>query len=277
MAADRSLREGMDAFNQQRADDAERMARSVLEQQPQHADALHLLGAALLAQRKSRDAVAPLERAARNRNDPVVETHYALALYGVGRNTEAIDWLRRAITREPPYAAAFYELGTLLCSLRRYDEAEAVLKRGIEAAPGVAELSVELGGVYICRADPANAKLAFARALAMAPGHVRALHGFGTALLFEGEFARAADRFRQVLAFNPGHVRARLDLAHCMLELSRYQEAVDALRTLVRTAPQLYGKALRLLVSSGRGRFWIRPSVAASVLEFSGSAAATPS
>jgi len=252
------------------------MARDALEHQPEDAEALHLLGAALLAQRRARDAIAPLEQAARNRNDPVVETHYALALYDVGRAAEAIDWLRRATTREPPYAAAFYELGTLLSSLHRYDEAEAVLKRGIEAAPAVAELSVELGGVYASRADPANAKLAFARALAMAPGHVRALHGFGTALLFEGEFARAAERFRQVLALNPGHVRARFDLAHCMLELSQHQEAVDTLRALVRATPQLYGKALRLLVSSGRGRFWLRPSVAASVLELHGSTAPTP-
>jgi cytochrome c-type biogenesis protein CcmH/NrfG len=112
---------------------------------------------------------------------------------------------------------------------------------------------VELGGVHICRADPANAKVAFARALAHAPGHVRALHGFGTALLFEGEFERAAERFRQVLARDPQHARARLDLAHCLLELGRFDEAVDGLRALVRGAPQHYGRALRMLASSGRG------------------------
>ena len=265
-ADDSVLRQGMAAL-ERRSDEAERIARDLLSRRPQHAGALLLLGLSLLAQHRARDAVAPLEQAARDSADPMVETHYAASLRHVGRTAEAIEWLERATSRQPPFAIAFRELGVLLCSMRRYEEAEAVLKRGLEAAPTVAELSVELGGVYICRADPANAKVAFARALAHAPGHVRALHGFGTALLFEGEFDRAAERFRQVLARNPYHVRARLDLAHCLLEQRLHDEAVATLRGLVRAAPQHYGKALKLLASSGRGRFWLRPSAAAAVLQ----------
>ena len=252
---------------ERRADEAERIARDLLSRRPRHAGALLLLGMSLLAQLRARDAVAPLEEAARDSADPVVETQYARALHHVGRKDEAIEWLQRATTRQPLFAAAFHELGVLLCSMRRYEEAETVLKRGLESAPTVAELSVELGGVYICRADPANAKIAFARALAHAPGHLRALHGFGTALLFEGEFDRAAERFRQVLARNPNHVRAKLDLALCLLEREQSDEAVATLRSLVHAAPQYYGKALKLLASSGRGRFWLRPSVAAAVLQ----------
>ena len=265
-ADDSVLRQGMAAL-ERRSDEAERIARDLLGRRPQHAGALLLLGLSLLAQHRARDAVAPLEQVARDSTDPMVETQYALALRHVGRTTEAIEWLERATMRQPPFAAAFRDLGVLLCSMRRYEEAEAALKRGLEAAPTVAELSVELGGVYICRADPANAKVAFARALAHAPGHVRALHGFGTALLLEGEYDRAAERFRQVLARNPYHVRARLDLAHSLLERGQHDEAVAMLRGLVRAAPQHYGKALKLLVSSGRGRFWLRPSVAAGMLQ----------
>ncbi len=250
----------------------------MLRRQPRHANvhlgALHLLGLALLIQKRAREAVEPLEEAARDASDPLIETHYALALRDVGRTAEAIDWLKRATSRTPTFAPAFHELGLIYCGLRRYDEAEATLKQGIELAPTVAELSVELGGVYICRADPANAKVAFARALALAPGqassHVRALHGFGTAFLFEGEFERAADRFRQVLARNPQHVRARLDLAHCLLELGKFDDAVAELRTVVRSSPRHYGKALKMLASSRRGRLWLRPSMAASFLQVVG-------
>jgi tetratricopeptide (TPR) repeat protein len=148
-SADRALRVGMAALNQQRVADAERIARDVLDRQPQHPAALHLLGLVLLAQKRPRDAVAPLEQAALISADAVVETHYALALRDLGRKTEAVDWLRRATIRDPPFPAALHELGILLCSLRRYIEAEAVLKRGLEVAPELAELSVELGGVYI--------------------------------------------------------------------------------------------------------------------------------
>ena len=267
-AADESaLRYASAAIDQRRPDEAERVARDVLSRQPQHSGAQHLLGLALLVQKRAREALAPLGEAARETVDPLLETHYALALRDVGRTTEAIDWLKRAMTRTPVFAPAFHELGLILCGRRRYDEAEAALKQGIELAPTVAELSVELGGVYICRAEPANAKAAFTRALVHAPGHVRALHGFGTAFLFEGEFERAADRFRQVLALNPGHVRARLDLAHCLLELGRFEDGVTELRTVVRSSPQHYGKALKMLASSRRGRLWLRPSMAASFLQ----------
>jgi tetratricopeptide (TPR) repeat protein len=271
-ADDSVLRYGWAAIDAQRFEEAEHVAREVLSHQPQHVGALHLLGLALVAQRRERDAVAPLGEAARETCDPLIEMHYALALRDVGRKDEAIEWLRRAISRRPVFAPAFHELGLIFCSQRRYDEAEAVFKEGIALAPAVAELSVELGGIHICRADPANAKIAFARALALAPGHVRALHGFGTAYLFEGAFELAADQFRHVLARSPDHLRARLDLAHCLLELGRFEAGVAELRRVVRAAPQHYGKALKILASSRHGRLWLRPSAAASFLQLFGSA-----
>src|SRR5262245_16695561 len=265
-SVDSALRYGWAAIDARRPAEAERAARAVLSLHRQHAGALHLLGLALLIQKRPRDAVEPLAAAARDTTDPLRETHYALALRDVGRKDDAIAWLERAISRRPVFAPAFHELGLIFCGLRRYDEAETVLEQGIALAPSVAELSVELGGVHILRADPANAKIAFARALALAPGHVRALHGFGTAFLFEGEFERAADQFRQVLALHPDHLRARLDLAHCQLELGQLEAGVTELRTIVRAAPQHYAKALKMLTSSRRGRLWLRPSAAASFL-----------
>jgi cytochrome c-type biogenesis protein CcmH/NrfG len=264
---DQTLHFGWVAFNQRRLGDAERLARDLLRRHPQHVGAQHLLGVALLLQKRPREAVGPLALAAGDTVNPVIETHYALALRDVGRKDEAIDWLRRAISRKPVFAAAFHELGLIFCGMRRYDDAEVVLKQGIELAPGEAELSVELGGVYICRAEPTNAKAAFARALALVPDHVRALHGCGTALLFEGEFERAAEQFRQVLARTPEHLRARLDLAHCLLELGCFEAGVAELRVIVRIAPQHYGAVLKILSSSRRGRLWLRPSMAASFLQ----------
>jgi tetratricopeptide (TPR) repeat protein len=270
---DNILRAGMAAIEQQRLDEAERIARDVLVRRPQHPPALQLLGVALLAQKRAREAVAPLSEAARDTTDPIIETQLAAALRKTGRTAEALTWLERATSRQPAFVPAFHELGIVLCSMRRFADAQAALERGLAIKPTAAELSVELGGVFINRADPDNAKIAFARALAQVPGHPRALHGFGTALLFEGEFERAAERFRQVLARNPGHVRARLDLGHCLLELGRWDEAVACLRAMMAATPRLYGKALQVLVSAGRGRFWLRPSAAAEFLKL-GSATA---
>jgi tetratricopeptide (TPR) repeat protein len=154
----------------------------------------------------------------------------------------------------------------LLCSMRRFDEAEAVLKRGLEAEPSSLELSLDLGRFYLIRADAKNAKVAFARALANAPRDPRAVYGSAVALLYSGELERAIERFRQVLAIQPGDLGAQLDLAQCLLQLGRSEDAIEALRAMVRAAPQHYGKAVKVLVSASRGRFWIRRSAAAKFL-----------
>jgi Flp pilus assembly protein TadD len=154
----------------------------------------------------------------------------------------------------------------LLCSMRRFDEAEAALKRGWEAEPTSVDMSLDLGRFYIMRADAKNAKIAFARILANAPREPRALHGLGAALLYEGEIERAVERFRQVLAIQPGNLNAQLDLAHCLLQLGRSDDAIASLRAMVRSAPQHYGQAVKALVSAGRGRFWLRRSAAAQFL-----------
>jgi tetratricopeptide (TPR) repeat protein len=190
----------------------------------------------------------------------------AAALQESGRLAEALVCLERAVAIEPAPLPAFQRLAVLLCTMRRFDEAEAVIARGLESAPTDPELSITLGGIHLHRADHANAKLAFARALANAPRHARALHGFGTALLYEGNFEQAAQRFRRVLADHPTHARAGLDLAHCLLELGRCDEAIACLRSVIRHSPHEYGRALRTLVTAGRGRFWIRPSQAAAIL-----------
>jgi tetratricopeptide (TPR) repeat protein len=246
--------------------EAERIARDVVAKNPRQLEALQLLGALLMAQRRPREAVAPLEEAARHNANPELETQLAIALREIGRTGEAVTWLNRAIERQPAYARAFQELGNLLRAKRRYVEAETVLKRGLQVAPTVPELSLALGGVYLDRADSPGAKIAFARALAIMPGNADALVGFGVALQYEGDFTRAAERFRRVLAHEPAHHRARMNLGYCLIELGQLDEGIACLRAAVQAAPHNYGSALKMLISAGRGRFWFKRSAAAECL-----------
>jgi Flp pilus assembly protein TadD len=254
------------AIDQGRPDDAERLARSVLARIPQHPAALHLLGCALLVQGHPRQAVTPLERAARASQDPSIETQLAIALRQSGRTDDALARLQRATKRRPAYPAAFHELGFLLFSLHRIDEAIAVIGQGLELAPRMPELSVLLGGIHHARRDLAKAKAAYAHALAVAPGHAGAHYGMGVVLFDDGEFLLAAEHLERSLAGNPGHAQADLKLAACLLELGRSDDALGRLRAVTRSEPRLYGVALKVISSSSRGRFWLRPSSAAKSL-----------
>jgi tetratricopeptide (TPR) repeat protein len=266
-AADQdALRQGMAAIQRGQAPEAERIARNVLARRAQHPGALHLLGIALLSQQRAQDALAPLQEAAAAGADSAIETHLAAALRHTGQQAAALAVLERATARQPPFAPAYLELGLLLRKQRRFAEAQAVLKRGLDVAPSMPELSMLLGGVFLDRADHANAKVAFARALANAPGHPEALLGFGIALLYEGDFARAAERFRQIVAREPGHVRGRLNLGYCLIELGQWEEGIGWLRAAVKLDPKSGPNAMRMLIASGRGRFWLKRSAAIEFL-----------
>jgi predicted Zn-dependent protease len=265
-AIEAALRQAAIALQDRRHDEAQRIAQEVLAKHPKHGGALQVLGMTLLAQDRAREAVEPLEAAARARPGPLVETYLGVALRRTGRTAEAVAVLQRATERDQVPVHALYELGTLLYEQRRIGEAEAVLRRGMEAAPGAGEFSVALGTIFLDRGDLDSAESAFARVLASAPGQAAALHGLCSVLMARRQFARAAERFRQAIARDPSDARAQLMLASCLFELGKPDEAIARLRALVSAAPHLLGTALKACAECGRGRLWLRPSAAAAVL-----------
>jgi tetratricopeptide (TPR) repeat protein len=171
-------------------------------------------------QGRSRDALAPLETAAREFRDPETDTLLAIALRQAGRHEDALSRLKRATKRRPPNARAFHELCYLLFSLERYDEAVETLQHGLDIAPMMPELSVQLGYVFLQRKSFADAKLAFARALDISPVAADALYGLAKARQGIGENAPAAGYFRRYLVSRPDYVGVCLDLGHCFWRLA---------------------------------------------------------
>jgi tetratricopeptide (TPR) repeat protein len=254
------------ALNNQRPRDAEHIANEVLRADPGQARALHILGCALLAQGRAADAIAPLESAARGKHDPEIDTTLALALRHAGRLDDALSRLRRTTKRNPRFAPALRDLGSLLFAMERYDEAIATFERGRDVAPMMPELSIQLGYVFLHRRDCADAKAAFARALGISPDSPEALFGIAKAHQEVGENEAAAGYFRRYLMARPGDASAWLTFGHCLLELGQRDAGYDCFRAVARNNPERYSEVLGAFVASGRGRFWLRPSAAATFL-----------
>lgn len=254
------------ALNNQHPQDAERIAGEILRADPRHSRALTTLGFALVAQGRGAEAIAPLEAAARGKRDPEIDTALAMALRQAGRLDDAVSRLKRTTKRHPRFAPAFYGLGSLLFALERCEEAIAALKSGLDVAPMMPELSIQLGLVYLHQRDCANAKAAFARALAIVPNGAEALFGIAKAHQEIGENEAAAGYFRRYLMLRPSDANAWLTFGHCLLELGQRDAGYDCFRTVARNYPERYGETLGSLVTSGRGRFWLRPSAASRFL-----------
>jgi len=260
--AGEALQRALFALNGNRPADAERIAGEVLKADARDIRALHILGRALLMQGRLDDAIAPLEAAARNGRDPEIDTQLAIALRQVGRDDDALARLKRATKREPPYALAFRELGSLLVAMERYDEAIEVLRRGIDIAPLMADFSIQLGYIFLVRRDCASAKAAFARALEISPGSFDAVFGQAKAHQETGENDAAVGCFRRCLTLRPNDANAWLGLGHCLLELGQRDDGYACFRAAARGDAKRYGIALSSLAAASRGRFWLKPSAA---------------
>jgi len=248
-----AVRQAAFALNSERPDDAERIAAEVLKSDPRDPGALHIFGCALLMQGRAKEAIAPLETAARAQHNPEIDVQLALALRNAGRLDDAVARLRRAIKRQPPFAPAFHELGCLLAYMQRYDEAIEVFRRGLDAAPMMLQLWLQLGFVLMQRRKWAEAKAAFAQASSISPDAPEALFGLAKAHQELGEYRAAAECYRRSLRARPDPLTWH-NLGRCLMMLGENEEGYDCLRFAVRGDPKRYGGALGTLVKAPRGR-----------------------
>ena len=154
----------------QRPGEAEHIAAEVLKANRGNVRAAQVLGHALLLQNRGAEAIAPLEKAARRSEDPAVETLLGAAFALAGRRDEALEQLRRATARRPPYPPAFLEHGIQLARAGRFEEAIAALESGLALAPDAVDMQRELAALHLKRNDRSKARELLLRALKAGAG-----------------------------------------------------------------------------------------------------------
>jgi tetratricopeptide (TPR) repeat protein len=267
--ADQRLDQAVLAFRARRPDEAERLAREVLNASRVNVRALQILGHALIQQDRAREAIGPLERAARRGEDPATDTLLGKALAAVGRREEALARLQRAAAARPPFAQAFLELGEHLAGAGRLEEAARVFEQGLALTPEAAVLRLGLGRVHLRGNDRAGARRLFEQVLADAPERHDALAALARVLTLEGAYADAAELCRRALRQRPDDALAWINLGKCLLELGEREAGEAALRSGAQAGPQFSGLAITALAAASHGRMFLRPSAATRFLNAS--------
>jgi len=175
---------------------AELIYRQILALDPQHCDALHLLGLLDRAMKRLPDAIDRLGAAARLRPDVAVyQSDYALALRDAGRLDEALAAANRAVTLDRQLAPAHYTLATICQARGDIEAAYQAARRAAELDPQSQHFQHVLGNLAMLTGRSAEFVAAGERAVRIAPNDPTAHWNLALALLQAGDFARGWAEF----------------------------------------------------------------------------------
>ena len=156
--------------------EAEACYRRVLAGQPDHADALHLLGVIAHQIRRHDLAVELIGQAIkRNGQNPLYFSNLGNALKDQGKLDEAIAAYRQAIGIKPDYAEAHSNLGNALKEQGKLDEAIAAYRQAIGIKPDYAEAHSNLGNALKNQGKLDEAIAAYRQAIGIKPDYAEAI------------------------------------------------------------------------------------------------------
>jgi tetratricopeptide (TPR) repeat protein len=248
----RTIGEALAQHQQGRFDEAETGYRRVLKAQPDHFDALHLLGALKTQRGDAAEAHRLITAALKiNPRSPDALSNLALALHALKRSDEALASLERALALAPGHSEALNNRGNILLDLARPAEAVAAFDAVLAANPRQLQARINRGNALVMLDRGEQAIADYDAALAMAPGHPLALYNRGNALRALGREGEAVADYDAAVAGAPNHLNAWLNRGLALAALNRHQEALSSYARVRELAPDFadehFNAALSLL------------------------------
>jgi predicted O-linked N-acetylglucosamine transferase (SPINDLY family)/ADP-heptose:LPS heptosyltransferase len=226
-----------DTFNQamqfhQQGQLAEAMLvyQAILQNNPQHADALHFLGVLHHQQGDNQSALELIKQSLTIRpNNASAYINLATVLQALSRIEEAIDSYDHALRIQPDDANTLFMRGNLFLALQRFAEAlvnyDSCLMIQADNLEALSNRGVALQNLN--RWD--EALISYDRALAIKPDYAPALTNRGNVLKSLKRFEDALASYDMALAINPNDVDTLTNRGNIqLLELKRLDDAIDS-------------------------------------------------
>ncbi len=238
---------------------AQTLYEEMVRAQPEHADAINLLGALalqkadlrraeeLFARALSLDAsnvgacsnhalalwrlgnleaaLAGYDRAIALKDD-LGEAHFnrGQVLHQLNRPGAALASYRRAIAVEPDYAEAHERCAALQCELGEWDSALRDYDRAIELFPDYAEAYADRGNALLGLGRPEQAVASYRQALLIRADFPQAHHNLGAALTDLRQWEASLRSYERAISLNPGFTEAHRNRAMLKLLLGNFDD-----------------------------------------------------
>ena len=174
-----------------------------------------------------------------NPDDPDLLSVRAARLVGEGQVAAAEVDLRKAVAVAPFHWRVRRQLGTLLETSGRRDDAVAVFEELLRIQPDDQETLYSIGSILL-DSDPATALPYLEEASRLAPARGSFLTSLGVAYLKVGRMAEAESTLRRAVELDPDEPSVRNDLGIVLTQTRRFKEAVEVLTELLDKHPDFF-------------------------------------
>ena len=202
---------------------------------PNHFEAHHALGSALLQVGRLADASAILSRAVELRPDSAAAHRDLGASYDrQNLHENAIQAYRTAADLAPKLDDVHRRLGELYAMYSRTEEASDCFDRAAEVKPDSTVARLYRSDACLLRGDIAAAERWAREAVALEPASDAAHGTLGGLLYARGHFEEAANSFEAALRLNPKAARCWDGLAHCRTFSETDNSILDRMRAVLQ-------------------------------------------
>jgi len=238
MTLQQQLESGLSHHQAGRLAEAERIYRQILAHQPDHADALHLLGTLALQAGRLDEAVELIRRAiAICSTNAFYHSNLGKALKAAGQLDEAIASYRQAIRLKPDLAEVHSNLGIALKDNKQLGEAIASYGRAIRLKPDLAEAHNNLANALRDNEQLDEAIASYRQAIRLKPDLAVMHCNLGTVLKDTGKFDEAIASYRQAIGLDPDYAEAHNNLGNALEEIGKLDEAIAAYQRAIGIRP----------------------------------------
>ena len=237
-ASAHEFRQGLARHQQGNLVEAERHYDAALRSQPDHFEALHMLGVIALQRGRIERGVEIITKAvALNENSPVAFNNLAKGLKDLGRFDEAIIHFERAIALAPAFADAQFGYGTALHFVNRSEDALGHFEKAIALHPNfVAALNNR--GLALAKLKRFTEALAsYDKALAIQPSFGEAHNNRGNALKALMRFDDALASFDNAIAARPDSAEPHCNRGNVLVQLERFDDALASFDRAIAVRP----------------------------------------
>lgn len=220
-------------------DDAADLYQEVLNEDPSHTDALHMLGLVAYQVGQVDAAAALIEKAVTERQPfPDAEANLGTVLMALGRLDGALKYIEMAVAHAPDNAAMHFNLGNVQSERQDWNKARNAYETAVSLAPDQAQAWCQLGLALGHLNDAHSAQNAYEKTLSLEPNHSQALYNLANIHRDAGHLGEAETLLRRALAVRDDYAKAWNSLGTLLGDMGRSEDAIEAFDKAVEFAPE---------------------------------------